>query len=518
MNALAGGSASGPASGARILVVEDEGLSALSIKNCLEDMGYSVPCVAATGPEAIAKAADTEPDLVIMDVRLKGAMDGIEAAGLIRKAFRIPIIYLTAFADDDTLERAKATMPYAFVVKPLDERALGAAIKMSLHKASLEREFRETKERLETILRCAGDGIVVAGANGMVSFLNPAALRLLGRPGAVPGDLSLSSLFRLSDGATGERALLPLQRVVMDGETVPMIDFTLERLDGTRLAVDLDLAPLRDGYDALQGVVIAFRDSSERRRAREQADTELRAAAELQRSLLPASGSALGRVEMRAFLRPRAFGAGDAYAFFPIDEELAGFYILDVIGQGTSASAISVLLHRMLVPDALGRLPMLDADSRRPAEVVERLNELFLADADRCFFSICYGVMDVATGKGRLVRAGQRPPVLQAAEGSLRELTRGGIAVGVMPDAAVEEEEFALDDGGRIYLYSDGLVDCVDERRSEFSKERVLSLVRRSRGADLELAVAGIEASLVQWRSRDWFDDDAALMALQFGQ
>jgi CheY-like chemotaxis protein len=118
----------------RVLVVEDEGLVALSLKVCLEGAGYAVGAVASSGEEAIALAKAGKPDLVIMDVSLKGCMDGIEAAGRIRELRDIPIIYLTAHSDSGTLDRIRATASADFIMKPIDEEDLVSAVDASFTK------------------------------------------------------------------------------------------------------------------------------------------------------------------------------------------------------------------------------------------------------------------------------------------------------------------------------------------------------------------------------------------------
>jgi uncharacterized protein (DUF342 family) len=117
---------------ARILVVEDEELVALAIKKCLERLGYEVPEVVASGEEAVKKSVALEADLVLMDIHLKGKMSGIDAAGLIRDSARVPVVYLTAYSDPDTLEKAKLTEPFGFLLKPFEERSLDTTVKMAL--------------------------------------------------------------------------------------------------------------------------------------------------------------------------------------------------------------------------------------------------------------------------------------------------------------------------------------------------------------------------------------------------
>ena len=118
---------------AKIMIVEDEVLFAKDLKDLLERLGYTVPALVSTGEEAIEKAGEMKPDLVLMDIVLKGGMDGIEAADLIRTRFKIPVVYLTAYADDETVQRAKITEPYGYVLKPLEERDLHVTLEIALY-------------------------------------------------------------------------------------------------------------------------------------------------------------------------------------------------------------------------------------------------------------------------------------------------------------------------------------------------------------------------------------------------
>ena len=127
----------------KVLVVEDENIIALNIKSKLKKLGYSVPSIASSGEEAIKKADITFPDLILMDIMLKGDMDGVEAAEQIRDKFDIPIIYLTAFSDDKILERAKLTEPYGYILKPFKENDLRTSIEIALHKHSMEKKMKE---------------------------------------------------------------------------------------------------------------------------------------------------------------------------------------------------------------------------------------------------------------------------------------------------------------------------------------------------------------------------------------
>ena len=131
---------------AKILIVEDEGIVARDLRNRLIDMGYSVPAIVTTGEDALKTAADTRPDLVLMDIRIKGAMDGIEVAEQLRDTLGIPSIYLTAYTDGDTLRRAKITQPYGYIVKPFDERQLHSIIEMGLYRHKVEGQLKRGEQ------------------------------------------------------------------------------------------------------------------------------------------------------------------------------------------------------------------------------------------------------------------------------------------------------------------------------------------------------------------------------------
>ncbi len=135
--------------GEKILIVEDEGIVVLHIKKALQSFGYGVAGIASSSDDAVRKASETRPDLVLMDIVLRGGGDGIDAAEKIRNLLSIPVIFLTSHADESTLERAKTTEPFGYIVKPLRERDLRIAIEFALYKARTEAELRIARGNLE---------------------------------------------------------------------------------------------------------------------------------------------------------------------------------------------------------------------------------------------------------------------------------------------------------------------------------------------------------------------------------
>jgi CheY-like chemotaxis protein len=246
---------------ARIVVVEDEKLVALAIEKSLKAMGYDVPLTTSTGEEVVRKVSELEPDLVLMDIRLKGGIDGVEAADRIRNSFHIPVIFLTAYSDAPTLERAKITEPFGYILKPFEEKSLQAAVEMTLYKSRMQSQLQRTKEKLETILGCIAEGVIVAGVNGEVEYLNPAAQQLLLAGGRLEPETTLPQVFSITDAGTGKRAILPVSQVILDKKKLRLHGLLLTTSDRKVRPIDCSLAPLRDENAITWGIVIVFAEA-----------------------------------------------------------------------------------------------------------------------------------------------------------------------------------------------------------------------------------------------------------------
>jgi len=145
---------------ARILVIEDEAIVAADIQDRLEALGYTVAGWGTTGAEALDLARTSQPDLILMDIMLKGPMNGIQAAHLVRVELSLPVIFLTANSDEAVLEQAKISEPFAYLLKPFEERQLRTNIEMALYKSRMERErerlLKELQEAMATIKTLSG--------------------------------------------------------------------------------------------------------------------------------------------------------------------------------------------------------------------------------------------------------------------------------------------------------------------------------------------------------------------------
>jgi PAS domain S-box-containing protein len=254
---------------ARVLLVEDENIVAMEIADLLRTLGYNVCGMVSSGEEAIDWTAKTDPDLTLMDIRLKGKLDGIEAAEEIRRRFRVPVVYLTAYADEATLERAKVTEPFGYLIKPFEERELHTAVEMALYKHRMEGKLKESERWLAATLRSIGDAVVATDAQGLIEFMNPRAQTLTGWQQQDVLGKDSTEVLALVHEETQTSADNPVDRVLrQETVTSPADDVLLVARDETEIPISYSAAPLRDDRDQIVGVVLVFRDISERKRAK----------------------------------------------------------------------------------------------------------------------------------------------------------------------------------------------------------------------------------------------------------
>jgi len=506
---------------ARVMVVEDEALVGMQIKEGLETRGYAVPVVALSGEEALEKLADTEPDLVVMDIRLRGGMNGVEAARRIRQTFDIPIIYLTAYSDDETLKQAQATEPYGFVLKPYDERALHAAVQMALFKAERKRETEERERWIASVPDNIHDALIVSDAKGTIKFLNPAAEALLHIDRKDVIDRRLPEILSLKNPLTRQRIPFPVSGPLVEGRSSKQGDSLLIAAGGREKQVECSISPLRDAANTLFGLIFVFRDLTEERRAFDLVPKEMEEIARMRRRLLPPRDEVLDGTKFTWLFHPSSVAAGDVINWFRLDGTRVGFYALDVLGHGIVPTLFSMTLHRYLCPDMEQEGLLLKRtgggqEVRDPMEVVQELQRrLYQRDQGNPVFTMVYGIVDGEAEEILLVRAGFPYPILQSAAGELKMVRNEGFAVGLFPDAAVTEERIPFRRQDRLILCSDGMVDCASGDGTFFSLSRVVEVLARERRSTLKAVADALERDLVAWRGSERFDDDVTAVLLE---
>ncbi len=239
---------------ATILVVEDERITAEDIRAGLKFAGYKVPAVCSTGEDAVQQAGRLEPDLVLMDIKLEGEMDGIEAAAEIKKSHDIPVIYLTAYSDEETVERAKLTEPSGFLVKgqgllskPFDENELHAAIEITLYRHQMEKEHDQISSAM---LMKTSEAVIATNSTGQIKFINNLAEEITGwrKDDALGKDLHevFLPISEINDESSLEDALAA-------GELPEIIS-----RNGARFRIKGTVTPIKDYKHQISGMVVSF--------------------------------------------------------------------------------------------------------------------------------------------------------------------------------------------------------------------------------------------------------------------
>lgn len=247
----------------KILVVEDERVVATDIEDCLNKLGYAVVGAAASGPGAIRCAVETAPDLVLMDIKLKGAMDGVDAAGELHGRLGIPVVFLTAYADGEILERAKKASPSGYVLKPFDERALRSAVELALDRHPKERQLAESERRLVTALRGLSEAVILTRGDGRIAFMNRAAERLSGWKQSDAAGRRFRDVFATIHGRMGSLVRDPVARVLREGVTLGLGEHTLLLSKyGSETWIQGSASPLCDEDGGVVGAAVVFHPAS----------------------------------------------------------------------------------------------------------------------------------------------------------------------------------------------------------------------------------------------------------------
>ncbi|MCX6879569.1 MAG: PAS domain S-box protein [Verrucomicrobia bacterium] len=241
----------------RILIVEDEAIVAADLAVRLTHLGYHVLGAVPNGEQALALAAEILPDLVLMDIHLQGATDGITAAQELRSALRLPVVFLTAYGEGITFQRAKEAEPYGYILKPFEDRELRIVIEIALYKHQAERSIRESEERHRTIIETAMDGFWLVDVQGRLLEVNAAYCQMSGYSVAELLSMRVSDL---EADETAANVVARIQQLIEQGED--RFESTHCRKDGSHFDVEVSIK-----YRPIEGgrVVTFLRDITKRK-------------------------------------------------------------------------------------------------------------------------------------------------------------------------------------------------------------------------------------------------------------
>lgn len=244
---------------ARILIVEDEQVTAEDLRDTLTGLGYTVTAAVSNSGDAIAQAMANPPDIALMDIRIRGEIDGVETARELRERFEIPVIYLTAHADNETLGRAKVAEPFGYIVKPFQEASLLAGIEIALYKHREELKAREKQELLASTLRAIAEGVISMDRDKIITLFNPAAEAWTGRSSREALGQPLDQVFQMVAGPSADKAGNPWEQVLSDGSLrdLPGSAILVSGV-GERRPISGSVAPILDHTGAVSGAVLVF--------------------------------------------------------------------------------------------------------------------------------------------------------------------------------------------------------------------------------------------------------------------
>ena len=293
-----------------VLIVEDESVVALDLEQRLIGMGFHVAGHAHTGEKALGLARSNRPDVILMDIKLRGDLDGIETAGIIRREVDVPIIFLTAFSDAANLERAKRSDASGYILKPFQERELAIAIELALYKHNAERELRRNRALLDVTLNTVEEGVITIDRDDVILLMNRAAQRMTGWEESDAIGRSLGEIFRTCSESEADDACT---EDIESGE--PLV--VLRDRSGAERLVEVSQKDIESGGVSISYRVLVFRDVTlelENRRtllaAKEEAETAARARgdflARVSHELRTPLNSILGMVQLA-----RQLDAGD---------------------------------------------------------------------------------------------------------------------------------------------------------------------------------------------------------------
>jgi diguanylate cyclase (GGDEF)-like protein/PAS domain S-box-containing protein len=252
----------------RILIVEDEKIIALDLQRRLERFGFSVVGMAASGPEAVDLAKDREPDIILMDIRLEGEMDGIEASKQIRAKFAIPVIFLTAYTDEKTLDRAKEVEPFGYILKPFKERELYTTIDIALYKHSIDKKLRKQERLFSAMLHSINDGIIATDTEMTVSFMNSVAEDITGWSEVSAKGSQIGSVISMLDLRT-QKDMLAGWIPNVDEKPYFFSEALVKNAQGRSVLVDGSITRIHEKENASEGYLLTLRDITEMRRMSE---------------------------------------------------------------------------------------------------------------------------------------------------------------------------------------------------------------------------------------------------------
>ena len=402
--------------------------------------------------------------------------------------------------------------------EPPDQRDTSVAVRLK------EQALAEQLALKDRALDVAAEGITIADARlpaRPLMYANDGFERLTGYP---VGEV-LGRNCRFLQGPESDPTAVAEIRAAIAEQRECIVEILNYRRDGRSFWNRLSVTPVRDEsgvvthFIGIQSDVTARREAEEGlRRAKAALDHDLKLAARVQQALLPPASLQLEGLDIASVMSPCTDLAGDAVGVLRLPRRQVGLYMLDVSGHGVGAALLSFTLNHMLSPAAEGALLIEDSGQElvvvAPSRVAERLNRQFPMDRTRQYFTLVYGIFDPAHGRFSYVIAGHPAPIVLPRLGPAVPLQGGGLPIGMIEHATFDDEAVTLQPGDRLYFYTDGVIEALNESEQEFGHARLMTEIERLRGHPLRQGLDVIAEIIIGW-SGSHLADDMSLLAIE---
>ncbi len=461
-----------PAGGVDVLIAEDSRIQAKMLQRRLVEAGHRVRW-AENGSDALALAKEQRPDIIVSDIEMP-VMTGYEFCKAVKTdaALRtVPFILLSTLSDPIDIIRGLDAGADNYVTKPYEPEYLLGRMQ-SLLATPLSAAEAEAEGTLEVSL---------AGQKFRVKAGRQQVLNLL--------------------VSTFENAVTKNQELVVANQDLSVARDSLQKSNEELTTLNAEISRINAHM---------VRD--------------LKAAAKVQRSLLPAADVVIPSAEVAWRYVPCQGLAGDFLNFFPLDADRAGLFVVDVSGHGVPSSLMAVTVGRFLTPKVSDSslLVRQGADGNvvvaSPADVATQLNHLFQADEfSGLYFTMLYAVLHVPTGRLDYVSGGHPAMLRVPAGGGAAEFHGAeGFPIAFVPDVTYEQKTLHLAPGDRIYLYSDGVPEAMDGSQEPYGEQAMAECLTAARGRPLDDGVAGLLAAVEKWCEPKGPLDDVSILGLEW--
>ena len=416
---------------------------------------------------------------------------------------------------------------YDYLVKDVGHKYI-QFLPSIIEKAIKQKQSEEQLHKLYHAVEQSPGGIVITDATGRIEYVNPQFAKITGY-GA--DEIVGTNVVDINEHTT--RELQQIGRSIEAGEEW-LGEFQEKKKDGNLYWVSVHISPMRDSDHAISNFVIAYNDITERKlienqikETNERMTKELEAAAEVQKSLLPKDLPEVPGVNFAWLFKACDELAGDILNVFWLDDTNIGLYVLDVSGHGVAAALTSVSLSRILSPSNGSSSILIEerrADSSAhplvsPKKVASILNSQYSIDLEsEQYFTILYGILNLARMEFRFVSAGHPKPILVASDGPRKLAGSAGLPIGFDAEEDYKEEVVQLNPGDRLFFYSDGIPEALEPSGQEqFGYDRLLDLLNHHYATPLKRSLTSVVQGVDEWADHK-IADDISILAVELTQ